>query len=329
LKCQVEMLEVGGLLAGIPKQESAMAEEQKLPKHHYIPVLYLSQWVDGDGRLYEFSRPNGRSEVSARPTGPKGTGYERGLYRLTGVPDDVSEAVERKFMAQVDSLAKKTLDVLLGEDTPAWTVPSRSAWSRFVTGLIFRNPERVRESRRFLEDFWLRDYDERVEEYNRQKAANGPDFIDYIASSAERVGLRFTMDQIDNTTIGTRINEMEWWTIDVTSVGRKLFTSDRPVILEHGLAHPHSYLLLPISPTRIFLATNTREQANNLRAIPPRQLVKSVNKHIIRRAQRYGWGTDKSELSFVKKHLSQEAHLDMDFFRTVRRRLASGDETGI
>jgi hypothetical protein len=110
----------------------------KLPKHHYIPVLYLSQWADGNGRLCEFSRPNGRSEVSVRPTGPKGTGYERGLYRLTGVPEDASEAVERKFMAQVDSLAKKTLDVLLGEDTPAWTVPSRSAWSRFVTGLIFR-----------------------------------------------------------------------------------------------------------------------------------------------------------------------------------------------
>ena len=122
----------------------------KLPKHHYIPVLYLSQWADGNGRLYEFSRPNGRSEVSVRPTGPKGTGYERGLYRLTGVPEDVSEAVERKFMAQVDSLAKKALDVLLGEDTPAWTVPSRSAWSRFVPGLIFRNPERVREARKFL-----------------------------------------------------------------------------------------------------------------------------------------------------------------------------------
>src|SRR6266481_4772306 len=59
----------------------------KLPKHHYIPVLYLSQWADGNGRLYEFSRPNGRSEVSVRPTGPKGTGYDRGLYRLTGVPE--------------------------------------------------------------------------------------------------------------------------------------------------------------------------------------------------------------------------------------------------
>jgi hypothetical protein len=44
------------------------------------------------------------------------------------------------------------------------------------------------------------------------------------------------MDLIDNTTVGSRINEMEWWTIDVTKVGRKLLMPDRPVILEHGLA---------------------------------------------------------------------------------------------
>jgi hypothetical protein len=168
-----------------------------------------------------------------------------------------------------------------------------------------------------------------VEEYNRAKKPSDTDYIDYIASSAERVGLRFTMDQIDNATIGSRINEMEWWTIDVTKVGRKLFTSDRPVILEHGLTRPHSYLLLPISPTRLFLATNTREQANRLRAILNRELVKSVNKHVIRRAQRYAWGTDKTELSFVAKHLSQEAHLDIDFFRTPRAQLALGEKAGI
>jgi hypothetical protein len=62
-----------------------------------------------------------------------------------------------------------------------------------------------------------------------------------------------------------------------------------------------------------------------LRATPNRELVKSVNKHVIRRAQRYARGTDKTELSFVAKHLSQEAHLDIDFFRTPRAQLALGE----
>ncbi|WP_213249875.1 DUF4238 domain-containing protein [Bradyrhizobium sp. sBnM-33] len=62
-------------------------EEQKLPKHHYIPVLYLKQWAKAGGRFTEFSRPPGRSVVEPRGTGPKGTGFRRGLYRLKGVSE--------------------------------------------------------------------------------------------------------------------------------------------------------------------------------------------------------------------------------------------------
>jgi Protein of unknown function (DUF4238) len=54
----------------------------KLPKHHYIPVFYLREWVDSKNRLMEFSRPT-RKEVKARDTAPTGTGYVRGLYRMT------------------------------------------------------------------------------------------------------------------------------------------------------------------------------------------------------------------------------------------------------
>jgi hypothetical protein len=84
-----------------------------------------------------------------------------------------------------------------------------------------------------------------------------------------------------------------------------------------------SDLLAPISKstTRAY-STYTN---GSVRGIPNRELVKSVNKHVIRRAQRYAWGTDKTELSFVAKHLSQEAHLDIDFFRTARAQLASGE----
>jgi len=64
----------------------------------------LKHWARPDGRLYEFSRPT-PNQVEARPTSARGTGYQRGLYRLNGLPEDLAEQVERKFMQQVDSLA--------------------------------------------------------------------------------------------------------------------------------------------------------------------------------------------------------------------------------
>jgi uncharacterized protein DUF4238 len=77
----------------------------KLPKRHYIPVLYLKQWA-GDGRFIKFSRAAGRDRVEPRGTGARGTGYVRGLYRLSGVPHEMAEEVESKFMQQFDNLAR-------------------------------------------------------------------------------------------------------------------------------------------------------------------------------------------------------------------------------
>ncbi len=68
-----------------------------------------------------------------RPTGPKGTGYERGLYRLTGVPEDVSEAVERKFNGSGGhhTMQHVALPFLLGRQAPFLSmnkVPLGLAW---------------------------------------------------------------------------------------------------------------------------------------------------------------------------------------------------------
>src|SRR3546814_8520860 len=35
-------------------------------KHHYVPQFLLSRWADNTGRLFSFSRPNGRLVCSRR-----------------------------------------------------------------------------------------------------------------------------------------------------------------------------------------------------------------------------------------------------------------------
>ncbi|MDF0584735.1 DUF4238 domain-containing protein [Bradyrhizobium yuanmingense] len=299
--------------------------EQELPKHHYIPVLYLKQWAKADGRFTEFSRPAGRSEVEPRGTGARGTGYQRGLYRLTreGIPEELAEAVERKFMQAVDNRAKDALNKILA-NRDDWTLKTRSDWSRFVSGLLFRVPERVMSARKYLEDFWLDDHERHLAEYNAQKAEGAPEFLDYVVDSIARETLEFTMKQIDNQRIGTKLNSMRWLTVDMSSAGRPLFTSDRPVIMSNGLSDRESHLVIPVSPTKLFIATNNAEMERELsRVIPARELVKMCNRHVIRRAQKYAWNRDDTEMEFVRKHLSQEADLDELFWRTQPQRVST------
>jgi Protein of unknown function (DUF4238) len=206
-----------------------------LPKHHYIPVLYLKQWAV-NGRFTEFSRPAGHNRVEPRGTGPRGTGYKRGLYRIMteGLPEELAERVERQFMQTVDNLAKDALDIILANAHDRWTL---------------KTPERVETARRYLEDFWLDDYDRHEAEYNADKGKDDPDFLDYVIDSIGRRTLEFTVNQIDNMNIGRLLNSMQWRTADVSMAGRPPFTSDRPVIYSNGLAHANSHLVLPVSPT--------------------------------------------------------------------------------
>lgn len=90
-----------------------MAEQ----KHHYIPEFYLEQWTSADGRLVEFCRrPRRKKEiVIARHTYPGGTGYERGLYSITGMPDDLKDIVENKYLSQADGQAAVSLKQMINK----------------------------------------------------------------------------------------------------------------------------------------------------------------------------------------------------------------------
>lgn len=282
-------------------------------------MLYLKQWTK-DGRFTEFSRPSGRGRVEPRGTAARGTGYQQGLYRLMspGIPEDLAEQVERNFMGTVDNLAKDALDILLGSSHAKWNDKTRSAWARFVNGLLFRVPERVASARKFLEDFWRADFERHKAEYDAQKGPEDPEFSDYIPEAVNRETLQFIMTQIDDRRIGTLLGRMRWRTIDVEATGRRLFTSDRPVIMSNGLAYESSHMLLPISPTRFFVATHTPAMENHLaNVIPRRELVKICNRHIIRRAQKYAWNTNDTEIDFVRKHLSAEADMDSRFWEAL------------
>jgi Protein of unknown function (DUF4238) len=197
-------------------------EESKLPKHHYIPVFYLNAWTRADGRLTEFSRPNGK-DVKARNTAPKGTGYVRGLYRLDHLTGDAAEAYERLFFATVDNTAKDNRDILLERRPVRFDDRSRSAWARFVLGLLFRNPERIAATRKYIEDFSLDNFDADKVQYDAQKGDDDPEYLDYLVRQATYLAVDWTKDMLQSPRLGPHLNNMLWDVRDVSGSGLTLF----------------------------------------------------------------------------------------------------------
>jgi uncharacterized protein DUF4238 len=256
----------------------------KLPKHHYVPVFYLREWAGGDGRLAEFSRPTG-AEVKSRPAGPRGTGYVRGLYRFEGADEDAAEAFERLFFGHVDSQAKQALDIHLGRSQEKWDGDSRSAWSRFIIGMLYRNPERIASLRNYIEDIALDNYEAGRAEYEAQASERDPPFLDYLVKKIAYDALDWTTTILNNEKIGLHLNHMRWAVRDVTDSGLKLFTSDWPVLMTNGLVGEKAHLVMPINPFKAFIASNSKEMEKELLGYTSTVFAKGCNRNILRYAQ--------------------------------------------
>lgn len=114
-------------------------------KHHYLPIFYLKQWANRDGKIIRYYRPH--NDVVPSPISPENTGYEEGLYGLEGIaPEDGKNRIEKKFMSPfVDDPAAKALKILIHSDNSKLTTEHRQAWTRFVMSLLVRTPIKIKQ----------------------------------------------------------------------------------------------------------------------------------------------------------------------------------------
>lgn len=109
---------------------------------------------------------------------------------------------------------------------------------------------------------------------------------------------------MDHDGIGQIINNMRWKVLDFEGCGFPLLTSDRPVWMTTTLADTDAFIMMPIGPTRLFLAT--REAATMLRidAQKRRQQAKKLNKITVQHAVGFVFGGDNKMEPFVQKHFA-------------------------
>jgi hypothetical protein len=281
----------------------------KHPKHHYIPVFYLKEWTDDRGRLLEFSRPYDHT-VKARPTSPDGTGYIRGLNILPTVADP--EMVERAVMQKVDSMAADAHRKLLNDSGTPWTVDMRSAWTRFLISLLFRNPEAIERTIRYMENPRGPQADESRKLYDAAKDQNDPSFDEYLAHHGRQAAFDAITRIFNNEKIGIHINTMKWIVHDLSKAPYPLLASDRPMIATNGIAGPNGHIIMPLSLTKIFIAVNDLAEYQRLKNLGDKDFAASVNFTTVRNAIKYIWSTDTKQHRFISNHMSANAKNDPD-----------------
>lgn len=278
-------------------------------KHHYIPKFYLKQWEGKDKRLQVFWRRSDGLIVTDRFY-RKGTGYGIDIYKMPGVPKETEHKIESAFMQLVDDQAVNTLNKLLGNKMPD-DARTRHAWARFVLSLTVRNPE---ELKKFVANYTgdlLAPNEDFQRRYEAAKKEDDPDTLEEWMlkedpTHPERAALLALTNLIVNPRVLKLFRTMHWTVIDTSSVSRRLMTSDRPVMLTAGgMVHYKGHYALPISPTRLFLASTAVQFADEFCANPVGKIVRTVNELVIGQARRWVYAVDDTPLAQVRREMGK------------------------
>lgn len=251
----------------------------------------------------EIKKAHGKVEAQRKsPT----TGFQRDLYRTEGVPDE--QHVEKRFMAPLDNDAARALQKILSGDATPWPGDERTAWTTFILSLLFRNPENVAIIKDHIREAWEQGIRALEANYDERRRPTDPATFDgYVAltnpAAAEIGASNFLIETISSERLGPHIFDMHWTRHSLTGSRLHLLTSDRPIIMPLGLGDPRAYIMLPVSPTVLFMAARDPAFARFLAGRKHTDLVKMLNKAVVCQARKYVWAADDSQLEFVRRHI--------------------------
>lgn len=272
-------------------------------RNHFVPQFYLERWCEpSDGRIPSFIREQDGT-LRLKRLATTVTGHEHDLYALKNVDESDADLLEHEFFTPiVDTPASAALDRLIREGPEVLTDDERKAWARFLVAAHMRTPDFIRELRDGAPQDFIDELERRHNELRDPLPPGVPTIRDFANLHApaliENIGMTLLPQLIADGQFGQEILQMDWWVVDFRATRFSLLTSDRPFWGSAPLAKQDCTLLLPLSPSKLFMASRIRMrlQHEHLEA-----LAKFANLRQCVHAERTVYG--RASLQFVRKHM--------------------------
>lgn len=284
-----------------------MANEPR--KHHYIPEFYLKGWANENGKIWRYDRPH--LAVVNKHVFPSQVGYSRDLYTIPGVAPERAQKIETEWFSRVDHSASKAREKLLDTPHSGWTSVNRSAWSRFILSLAHRTPENLAVFKESMRIIWGRPSPDIQTKYEAIRTPTDPIYFeDYAQSVDPLVVEKFASLAIQrpagNSQTGNFINNMHWKVHDLSVSQFKLLLSDALLMMSNGLEKPDGHIAIPLSPTKLFVATYDKAFMSEFDRMSPQQLVRKSNQLVVGRAKRFVVATNREQDAFIRNRFGSD-----------------------
>ncbi|HEY4084149.1 MAG TPA: DUF4238 domain-containing protein [Burkholderiaceae bacterium] len=286
--------------------------------HHFVPAAYLARWAtvtEGSPakRVVYFHWANGRllhSRIS-----PKRAASQPGLYTRRHAPEGARQQIETEFFtplvdnpgAQIIEKLVQGLDDLTGDE--------RRAFALYLLSQRFRVPSYV-EHLRAEASRGMHDIVEKTRAiYEEIRKPEDPAALEELIAAElprmeEGLGIQMLPQLLAMSGPIDHIAGMCWKPYRFEGWGRRLLTSDIPVIFTKGLADLDCVIAMPLSPHVAFFAGNDRAILEGiLGRHSPKSLAGVINTHVVHQAIRFIYADDNSQHRFVENRLVRPEQL--------------------
>lgn len=268
-------------------------------RHHFIPKFLLDRWTGRDGELVRYFR-RGDGVIDRKRSSPGGVAYEDWLYETAGFPPEHAQQMEQKFFAPIDDKAAKAHDLLAAKRGNELTEAMACDWARLIMSIWFRTPGDTKGLGNAIASLADPSTSKRV-----MGMPTPPDFPPEAFSQLQMQAIRMAIDDPER---GRALIGMHWGTVDLPSP-RRFMISDWPLQTARDLpflGHPGSYIVMPLTPSRLFAAACSPRFLPALGALPPRELEQRVNYAVVSQARSFVGATCEKAEVFVEKNFACE-----------------------
>jgi len=276
-------------------------------RHHYLPEFHLRQWCGETGKLQRYTAVCNNA-VKTKRVFPSQIGFEQNLYAMPGesVDDWNAQKLETHFFGPLDNKAAQCLAMLLNQDPAIKLTGNRSIWSTYILSLFHRTPQHLGALHRQMKKIYEEQTGQYQDEYEKFRGPNDPETFEewelkQDALIDEKRTLSLLPGLIANSRLGDFTMKMRWTVKNVENVKLELLLSDNPVIFS-PLKKPMGHIVMPLSPTKLFIASNDQDFHNYVSNINPIRLVKDANKLVVQNATQFVVAADMSQDYFIRKH---------------------------
>ena len=276
-------------------------------RNHFVPAFLLHAWADSDPeeKVSVFTLTDRGVHLSRRA--PKWTGYEDDILTLTRdvVAGMDKHAIEQKFLQTVDNEAHLVRKKLTEQGLASLTWKDRNSWVCFIMSLQIRQPSVVFHLRKEASLHLRESLASQPEEYEAVVNDSAPPTLEewteqQFPGLIENFGLSFFHKLVDNPEVGNKILGLKWWLWDFSDCSHYLLLADRPCIFAGGIDDPNLVIVLPLSPTKAFIATRGEHTAAALRQQTSKGLISRLNNATVMQAQERIYAKDKSPDCFIR-----------------------------